>query len=100
MTVIGALGSPSTPLCSWMPATTFAAPLGATGLALAPPEAEIAMPATTRTTATPAAPSRRADAAAAGFGDGGGALGGPALLTQLALGLRHFGCSFGIRWDA
>src|SRR4051794_17460458 len=41
-----------------MPATSLAAPDLAAGLAFAPPAAEIAIPATTRTIARPAAPNR------------------------------------------
>ena len=53
------------------------------------------MPATTRTTREAGGAEQVADAATAGFGGDGGALGGTALLAQLALGLRHCGAPSG-----
>ena len=52
------------------------------------------MPATTSDDREAGGADQVADAAAAGLRGGMGAFGFTALLAQLALGLRHFGCSF------
>ena len=94
MTVIGALGSPSTPLCSWMPATSLAALLVRDRLGLRAAGGGDRDAGDDQDDRDAGGAEQVADAATAGLGGDGRALGGPALLAQLALGLRHLWCSF------
>ena len=93
MTVIGALGSPSTPSVSGMPATSLAAPLLVSRVSVAPPEAETAIGDDEDDGGDAGHPAEGERAAAAGVGRGLGTLdglaGGLALGAQLALGLGH-----------